>query len=52
MIEERSDLTKKLQANTNQFRTLMKAAGFQIMGHEDSPIAPVFLKDGPITIKV
>jgi len=40
-----TELISNLRRNTNNFRTSMKAAGFKILGHEDCPIAPVFLED-------
>jgi len=45
MLGESQDLIKNLQANTTLFRTQMKKAGFNILGHDDCPIAPVYLGD-------
>jgi glycine C-acetyltransferase len=39
------ELISNLRRNTHHFRSSMKAAGFKILGHEDCPIAPVFLED-------
>jgi len=33
----------QLNDNTKRFRSQMKAAGFKILGHDDVPIAPVWL---------
>ncbi len=41
-------MVTQLQKNTKQFRTGMKQAGFKIMGHDMSPIAPVWLGDAKI----
>ena len=48
MLKENQDLIANLHANTKLFRTQMKAAGFNVMGHDDSPIAPVYLGDAKI----
>lgn len=45
MLDESTELIKRLQTNTKIFRTQMKQAGFKIVGHEESPIAPVWLGD-------
>jgi glycine C-acetyltransferase len=45
MLGENQDLITNLRANTKLFRTSMKAAGFNLMGHDDCPIAPVYLGD-------
>ena len=45
MIDENQDLIASLHANTRLFRTQMKQAGFNVMGHDDCPIAPVYLGD-------
>lgn len=45
MLDEGGGLVEKLQANVRQFRSGMKAAGFDISGHDDCPIAPVMLGD-------
>ena len=38
-------LIEQLHRNTEHFRTEMTNAGFQILGHKDCPIAPVWLGD-------
>lgn len=38
-------LLDQLHKNTEHFRTEMKKAGFTILGHQDCPIAPVWLGD-------
>lgn len=48
MLEENQDLIKSLHTNTKHFRLGMKAAGFQVMGHDDCPIAPVYLGDAKL----
>jgi 7-keto-8-aminopelargonate synthetase-like enzyme len=48
MLDENLNLVTQLQKNTKQFRTCMKQAGFKIIGHEMSPIAPVWLGDAKI----
>ena len=45
MLAESKDLIKNLRSNTTLFRTSMKKAGFQILGHDDCPISPVYLGD-------
>jgi glycine C-acetyltransferase len=45
MLNESSNLLDNLRANTKRFREGMKKAGFQILGHDECPIAPVFLGD-------
>ena len=45
MLNNSKDLISNLHSNTKLFRGLMKNAGFNIMGHDDSPIAPVYLGD-------
>lgn len=40
-----AQLVAQLHKNTQHFRTEMKKAGFTILGHQDCPIAPVFLGD-------
>ena len=45
MLEEDTSLIDSLARNTKHFRTEMKKAGFKILGHDDCPIAPVFLED-------
>lgn len=48
MLNESTNLVQQLQRNTAQFRTGMKKAGFKIIGHDMSPIAPVWLGDAKI----
>jgi glycine C-acetyltransferase len=43
MLDESSMLLDSLRVNTKLFRTGVKAAGFNIMGHNDCPIVPVLL---------
>jgi glycine C-acetyltransferase len=45
MLDEDTSLLDNLSRNTHHFRTEMKKAGFTILGHDDCPIAPVFLGD-------
>jgi len=45
MLNESTELLDSLRKNTRHFRTEMKKAGFEILGHDDCPIAPVYLKD-------
>jgi glycine C-acetyltransferase len=48
MLKESQDLIGRLHANTKLFRSKMKAAGFNILGHDDCPIAPVYLGDAKL----
>ena len=48
MLKESQDLIANLHANTALFRSKMKAAGFNILGHDDCPIAPVYLGDAKV----
>ena len=48
MLGESQELVSRLHSNTSQFRSQMKAAGFRIMGHDQSPIAPVWLGDARV----
>ena len=48
MLNESSELVKQLQRNTAHFRGQMKQAGFKIIGHNECPIAPVWLGDARI----
>ena len=41
-------MISSLHANTKLFRSQMKAAGFNVMGHDDCPIAPVYLGDAKL----
>lgn len=45
MLDENPELLANLRRNTQRFRSKMTAAGFNILGHEDCPIAPVYLED-------
>lgn len=45
MLKESQELISNLRTNTTLFRSLMKKAGFNVMGHDDCPIAPVYLGD-------
>jgi glycine C-acetyltransferase len=45
-------LVKQLHSNTQQFRTSMKKAGFKILGHDMSPIAPVLLCDAKVATEL
>lgn len=48
MLSENTDLLDSLRANTIQFRKGMKAAGFNLMGHDECPIAPVLFGDAKL----
>ena len=48
MLATSKDLIKNLRKNTSHFRTQMKKAGFKILGHDDCPIAPVYLGDAKL----
>jgi glycine C-acetyltransferase len=48
MLGESQDLIANLHANTALFRGQMKAAGFNVLGHDDCPIAPVYLGDAKV----
>lgn len=48
MLDQSTNLVTQLQKNTAQFRSGMKKAGFKILGHDMSPIAPVWLGDAKI----
>jgi len=52
MLDESSSLVKKLQDNTKQFRGALNSAGFRIMGHNECPIAPVWLGDARIATEM
>ena len=45
MLEESTELIDQLTANTAHFREGIKAAGFEIAGHDSCPIAPVMIGD-------
>lgn len=44
-LVRRGEQLAQLQANTVLFRSRMKAAGFNVLGHDMCPIAPVLLND-------
>ena len=48
MLGESQDIIANLHANTALFRSQMRAAGFNILGHDDCPIAPVYLGDAKV----
>lgn len=48
LLDESPDLLLNLRRNTHHFRTSMKEAGFTILGHQDCPIAPVFLGEAKL----
>jgi glycine C-acetyltransferase len=52
MLSESQELVNNLKRNTKWFRTEMKAAGFRISGHDECPIAPVWLGDARIATKM
>lgn len=52
MLNESAELVQQLKKNTSQFRTQMKRAGFKMMGHEECPIAPVWLGDARIATEM
>jgi glycine C-acetyltransferase len=52
MLEENQDLITNLRANTKLFRSSMKAAGFNVMGHDDCPIAPVYFGDARLAANI
>lgn len=52
MLNESSELVKRLQENTKLFRSAMKSAGFKIIGHDECPIAPVWLGDARIATEM
>lgn len=45
MLSSSGELLENLRRNTKIFRSRMKEAGFKILGHDEHPIAPVFLGD-------
>jgi glycine C-acetyltransferase len=48
MMMNDTSLRDKLFKNTQLFRTKMKKAGFNIIGNESSPIAPVMFGDAKL----
>jgi len=45
ILTNSSHLVEKLKRNTDQFRNSMKKIGFNVLGSDGCPIAPVLLKD-------
>lgn len=45
LLTQSSALPEKVHRNTQRFRNKMKAAGFNVTGHQDHPICPVMLGD-------
>lgn len=45
LLIENNFYAKQLKQNVQQFRSVMKKLGFQVLGSEQNPICPVFLKD-------
>ena len=52
MLDESGELVQQLKRNTTQFRSQMKAAGFKIIGHDECPIAPVWLGDARVATEM
>lgn len=52
MLDESKHLINQLNTNTKIFRSGMKAAGFRILGHDDCPIAPVWLGDARLATEL
>lgn len=48
MLTATTELRDKLHANTLRFRAGMEEAGFKLMGHPESPIAPIMLGDAKL----
>eukprot|EP01017_Pseudomicrothorax_dubius_P026451 TRINITY_DN2951_c0_g2_i3.p1 TRINITY_DN2951_c0_g2~~TRINITY_DN2951_c0_g2_i3.p1 ORF type:complete len:325 (-),score=92.78 TRINITY_DN2951_c0_g2_i3:49-1023(-) len=48
LLDTKPELRDSLNRNTKLFRERMKKAGFKILGHDLSPIAPVLLGDARI----
>jgi glycine C-acetyltransferase len=48
ILSSSSDLQKRLQENTTLFRSKMKKAGFNVLGHDSCPIAPILLNDARV----
>eukprot|EP01083_Nonionella_stella_P014287 40170_1 len=48
MLMNDTSYRDRLVANTQRFRSQMKAAGFKLMGDENHPIAPVMLGDAKL----
>ena len=45
ILSTNSELRDRLHNNTKLFRERIKKAGFRILGHDDCPIAPIWLGD-------
>lgn len=45
LLKKYPQLKQRLLNNTKQFRQGLKSAGFTILGHDECPIAPVYIKD-------
>jgi glycine C-acetyltransferase len=50
LLSNASMLLDQLKKNTARFRREMKAAGFNVLGHDSCPICPVLLGDARITV--
>lgn len=48
ILQSRPELRMKLKHNTQLFRGQMKKAGFAILGHDECPIAPVYIGDAKL----
>lgn len=51
LVEQGGGRLAQIQDNTKYFRGAMKAAGFDISGHDECPIAPVMLYDDHLAAK-
>jgi glycine C-acetyltransferase len=52
ILTKSPELRNKLNVNTKLFRERMKKAGFKILGHDESPIAPVWLGDAKLAVQL
>ena len=52
MLNESTKLVEQLKKNTQHFRGQMNAAGFKIVGHQECPIAPVWLGDARVATEM
>ena len=52
MLNESTKLVEQLKRNTQHFRGQMNAAGFKIVGHQECPIAPVWLGDARVATEM
>lgn len=50
--ETDNDLVSTLRRNTHRFRDGLQAAGFEVSGHRDHPIAPVMLGDAHLATQM